>query len=833
MNFAQKIFITSLAIATVSCTLITIIIYSIFKKDIEVEFLNRYKADQSIISNTFHQLEVASDNSNKNAVILLSEIEKIHGIPTNKELDDLAKKLGVNGFYVIDRYGKFIRSSDIPVKLQHNSLYSYDPGYKNLINGTLDIAITPIIPSYPYDVPAKLTMIPNHNRTLILESSTHLEYIEKILHQVVVADKNIKSIGLYAPTGYELGSISSDGHFYQGRRDINKKLFLGNKIIGENLTISTEIPLDSKYCLECKNKGVSQDGEYYYILTFQVSLITLLARLNVLKIQVGLIFAFMLIMSGILSIIISQKLVSRIKKINKTVNNIIESKNLESQVAIKGNDEISKLAIAFNKMIIALKCSQNELIETEKIRSMGKIANQVAHDIRSPLAAISTVISTVASIAENKRIIIRNASKRINDIANNLLLQYKSHFMEISQDNFEKDEYPELLFIVLENIVSEKRYEYYNRQINIQLNVSRSSYNCFANINLTSFKRVLSNLINNSVEASNLNGVVILYLKSDVNKVEIIIQDNGCGISPEVLPKVTEQGFSFNKKNGAGFGLSYAKKYIEELSGEMIIHSEINVGTEVTINLIRSDHPQWFCETLNIKPHSVIIVIDDDTSIHDVWDERLAHVLSVNIIHFFKASDLTQDKIDNLKADLYLVDYELLADNVNGLDVIENLKLNKQSILVTSCFEDLTVRNRCEKLNIKIIPKSYVPYIPVLTFSSKQKNNSVIFIDNDELMRTIWAFAAEEAGINISTFSSHTEFNNEMHHYPKDTIIYIDSDLGNNIKGELYAKKLFLQGFTEIYLATGHQPDHFDNMPLIKSIIGKEPPFLPLQENTI
>ena len=93
-------------------------------------------------------------------------------------------------------------------------------------------------------------------------------------------------------------------------------------------------------------------------------------------------------------------------------------------------------------------------------------------------------------------------------------------------------------------------------------------------------------------------------------------------------------------------------------------------------------------------------------------------------------------------------------------------------------------------------------------------------------MRTTWCFAAEEAGISISTYSSFKEFTNAMDNYNKNTIIYIDSDLGNNIKGELCAKTLFDKGFTEIHLTSGHPSAHFDDMPWIKTIIGKEPPFI-------
>ena len=461
------------------------------------------------------------------------------------------------------------------------------------------------------------------------------------------------------------------------------------------------------------------------------------------------------------------------------------------------------------------------------------IAEQVAHDIRSPLAAINTAVSDVTAIPENKRIMIRNAAKRLNDIANNLLLQPKNNFFDAQDNNVDTDGSPELIFVVLDNIVAEKRYEYYKTNVNINLNGSDCSYNCFSNINLGSFKRVLSNLINNSIEAVNSNGSIVISLTCNTTHVEIIIEDNGCGIPADILPKVTDLGFSFNKKNGAGFGLSYTKQYLEQINGEMHIHSEEKIGTKITISLLRSNHPNWFCDLMNIPQDSVIVVLDDDPSIHDAWDERFAPFSHVKLIHFYNVSELLQHQIKPCMPILYLVDYELLADVKNGLDVIEDLTLNDKAILVTSCFEDIAIRTRCEKIGVKIIPKSYVPYIQIITVPATEHPNSTVFIDDDEMMRTTWIFAAEEAGESISTYASYEEFINELNNYSKNTIIYIDSDLGNNIKGEDCAKHLFDQGFSEIYLATGHSKDRFDHMPWIKTVVGKEPPFLLTQEDVI
>lgn len=461
------------------------------------------------------------------------------------------------------------------------------------------------------------------------------------------------------------------------------------------------------------------------------------------------------------------------------------------------------------------------------------IAEQVAHDIRSPLAAINTAVFDVKSISENKRIMIRNAAKRINDIANNLLSQSKSNLFDPLAGSENYSNSPELIFVVLDNIVAEKRYEYYQTNIIIKLHASDFSYNCFSNIHLSSFKRVLSNLINNSIDAINSNGSIIITLSSTTSQIEIIIEDNGCGIPLDILPKVTEQGFSFNKKNGAGIGLAYAKQYIEQINGSIQIHSEENVGTKIAIGLIRSNAPTWFCETMHINDNSTIVVLDDDPSIHDAWIERFANNYQVKLLHAYNLSDLLQHKVPTSLPILYLIDYELIGDVKTGLHIIEELKLNNKAILVTSCFEDVTVRMQCDNIGVKIIPKSYVPYIKILQSSESEHISNIVFIDDDEMMRITWTFAAEQAGKSISTYSSFDEFISEIDEYNESTTIYIDSDLGNNIKGEHCAKLLFDKGFTDIHVTTGYSKDRFGHMPWIKTIVDKDPTFLFLNENII
>lgn len=401
----------------------------------------------------------------------------------------------------------------------------------------------------------------------------------------------------------------------------------------------------------------------------------------------------------------------------------------------KLTDNVRILTSGYNKQKIDESFALHEFVFLQKFiteafevkeqkeraqQALINIAAQVAHDIRSPLAAINTVMSNLMTIPERQRIMIRNATTRINDIANNLLSQSKLDTSTVEtyysvNEEINEDNCSELIFLILDNIISEKRFEYYKSSIQINLDISSNAYNCFANVGLSSFKRVLSNLINNSVEAVRSNGVVNITMNNDGFYIRISIEDNGCGIPNELLPRVIEQGFSHNKKNGAGYGLSHAKQYIHKIGGAMDIRSAEGIGTIITISLPHSKFPVWFCDSISIGRNHTIIILDDDISIQDAWKTKFKKINHSSLWYYSNSSELTKNGFNLYHPALYLIDFELVGENKNGLDLIEEFNLSDNAILVTSCFEDSYIRSRCVKNNIKILPKAYVPYINIQT----------------------------------------------------------------------------------------------------------------------
>jgi hypothetical protein len=115
-----------------------------------------------------------------------------------------------------------------------------------------------------------------------------------------------------------------------------------------------------------------------------------------------------------------------------------------------------------------------------------------------------------------------------------------------------------------------------------------------------------------------------------------------------------------------------------------------------------------------------ICILDDDFSIHDLWEQRLTAAgfsLSTNACrHFASASELdawlTANKASTEMA-FFLIDYELLEEHENGLNVIERLGIAERSILVTGRFGEADILARATWMGVMVLPKPLVGLVPI------------------------------------------------------------------------------------------------------------------------
>jgi len=318
------------------------------------------------------------------------------------------------------------------------------------------------------------------------------------------------------------------------------------------------------------------------------------------------------------------------------------------------------------------------------------MVSQLAHDIRSPLAALGAAAKGL-DIPQEQRGMIDGAVARMQGIADDLLARYRAPSAGPAK--------PKTSVLALgglvEQVVAEKRLQHKDK-VGISIDFSPGEAELKASIEPTEFQRLISNLINNSVEAFSGEGVVSVALSAVDHKVLLTVKDNGKGIPPEILARLGQKGETHGKAGGTGLGVYHARKTVEAWGGSFKIESEAGKDTAVTLEL----------------------------------------------------------------------------------------------------------------------PAATVKTVPA----------RAVLLDDDLLVHMNWKMAARAAGVDFKAYKTPEELVTDAEALPKDTPIYIDSELGGDVKGEDTAQALHAKGFTDLTMATGHAPEKFSHLPWLK-VTGKEPPW--------
>ncbi|MGE0527334.1 MAG: PAS domain-containing sensor histidine kinase [Bdellovibrionales bacterium] len=350
-------------------------------------------------------------------------------------------------------------------------------------------------------------------------------------------------------------------------------------------------------------------------------------------------------------------------------------------------------------------------------QASSEVAKQVAHDIRSPLAAIRMAIESLGSLNEDTRRTIQSAFERINDIANDLMNKWPSFPGRASAIEESPEQRVELVNDLVENIVSEKRIQYRElSHVALELKTDRKAHALFSNISGHRLKRVLSNIIDNSYEAIGRQGKILVSISIEGANAKIFVQDTGKGVPANVLPKLMQKGSTYGKEKGNGLGLYDAKKTIETWGGTISLESQEGVGTKVLVSLPLTKEPEWFARKISFDAATTVVSIDDDVSIHEVWRSRFTSVMEsfegIRFLSFSSVSEfMTWHSREAGRKCLFLVDYEFLHQSMTGLDLIEKLKIERTSILVTSRYGEFPVSQRAQALCVSVLPKNLAGFV--------------------------------------------------------------------------------------------------------------------------
>ncbi|MDR1235548.1 MAG: PAS domain-containing sensor histidine kinase [Holosporaceae bacterium] len=470
----------------------------------------------------------------------------------------------------------------------------------------------------------------------------------------------------------------------------------------------------------------------------------------------------------------------------------------------------NSLDITYRKEAEKLRIeNESHKITIKEQKKFQKVADQVIHDMRTPLYVLLSCLKTCKNLSEREYIKLREAVNSIKNIAQ-IFLEYSSD----KEETADRQYIP--VSLALEEVMGQKEIQYSGSDIEFRYFFDPSLRFVFICGNALNFERMISNLISNSVEAlEGKKGIVKVSLSLDKygNNVKIVVQDNGKGMSPEMVEILMKnEPIPTTKADGFGIGTSQIRDVMKEFNGKQFVESKRDIGTKITLAIPKAGDPKWLIKKIELRKGDTVIVLDDDVLAHRMWKERLKQYRSGITLKFFENGRETCDFINSFKKKdkiVLLSDCELRYQRLDGLDVIQNSGMNNfRSVIVSSIYNRREIQERADSLGIKILPKAFIDDVQ-LTLDGKEdvdpssSGANVVVLDDEKYFADNISDVLRSKGMEVDTYYNPGDLIKNLSRYDINIKIVMDNYFQGDITGEDFAKKLFESGFERVCLLTG------------------------------
>ena len=257
--------------------------------------------------------------------------------------------------------------------------------------------------------------------------------------------------------------------------------------------------------------------------------------------------------------------------------------NFDYKLSEDGVEEIRELSRAFDRMRIELRRTQSELIDSERLATIGRMASSISHDLRHYLSAMyaNAEFMSDGAIPQSERedllLEVRTAVQGMTDLLDSLLL-----FTQTGRAL-----HPEYQSIdaVVENAANMVRSHPGSRDVKIILN---GLVPFMAWIDARKLGRAVYNLLLNGCQAARRGygpATTTLSLLEDEKAIYIKIADNGLGVPEAIRQTIFLPFVSEGRESGVGLGLTLAQQIAHEHGGNITLDTTIERHTVFTITL--------------------------------------------------------------------------------------------------------------------------------------------------------------------------------------------------------------------------------------------------------
>ena len=226
---------------------------------------------------------------------------------------------------------------------------------------------------------------------------------------------------------------------------------------------------------------------------------------------------------------------------------------------------------------------EEKLYLTDRLASIGEMAAGLAHELNNPLTgiiALSQLLVNSDIQEEHKEDLqsIHDESKRAASIVKNVLLFARNNTYENGQASVNE---------VVKDVLRLREYEEKAGNIGIVTNLEDNLP--AININKYQLQQVFLNIILNAeaaIKETNRPGILTVTTERANNHVNIMFQDNGCGIKKHIMPRIFDPFFTTKEiGKGTGLGLSICYSIVVKHGGKISVKSQVNEGSTFTIRM--------------------------------------------------------------------------------------------------------------------------------------------------------------------------------------------------------------------------------------------------------
>lgn len=285
---------------------------------------------------------------------------------------------------------------------------------------------------------------------------------------------------------------------------------------------------------------------------------------------------FVALVTTMFSLLIAKSIVRPILELTEVANTMLKG-NYEEKAKVFEDDEIGELAKTLNAM-------SDEIINKDRIKN--DFISSISHELRTPLTSIKGWAVVLKDAKEDEKDLIEDGLNIIENEADRLakMVEELLDFSRYISGRITLDK--EVFDITQTCLDISKQMKPRAKSNNIELITEVPKESILINADENRIKQLLINLLDNAIKFTSDKGWVKFQMLEENNFVQIMVSDNGMGMTKEELAHVKEKFYKGkHSKSHSGIGLSISDEITKLHNGNLEIFSEENIGTTVKVSL--------------------------------------------------------------------------------------------------------------------------------------------------------------------------------------------------------------------------------------------------------